>query len=90
MSVFDKHDHECGIVNSVLVQMVKIPLPVVCDKFPTIKFIRLFARMRIFYSLKFKNHTFATESAEKKSVKKTQKQKKLSKLKKLMTSFDFV
>jgi hypothetical protein len=74
-SSFDKHQSEHGITNIIVTELMAIGAPAVCDKFPLLKFLRLFVRMRIYYLLKFRNQTFVEKSSNKKSkkVKKLEK-----------------
>ena len=67
---FDERSHERGILTLIVAELTKIPIPVHCDKFPKLKLLRLFARMRMYYTLKFRNRDFANECSKSKSVKK--------------------
>ena len=76
ISMFEKHSHNVGILTLIANELTYFPLPVDCDKFPKMLFLRYFVRIRIYYMLKFTNSKNAT--AKKSAVRKD---KKLAKLK---------
>jgi len=69
MSSFDKHQSEYAITKTIVSELMNINTPVICSKFPLVKFLQLFVRMRIYYILKFRNQTFVEENKSKKSKK---------------------
>ena len=72
--LFEKHCHDVGICNLIVQELVKHNLPVECEKFPKLLFLRYFVRMRIYYVLKFKN------AKKDKKIEAPRKDRKLSKL----------
>ena len=70
--VFDSFCHERGIMNRIVRELLNVPVPVHCNKFPKLKFLQMFVRIRIHYKVKFFNQSMIAE--------KKKKSRKLAKL----------
>jgi len=55
MNMFDAIGHQPKILNVIVKEMLQVPSPVSCTGFPKNRFLHLFVRMRIYYTLKFHN-----------------------------------
>ena len=72
--VFSERSHERNILQTAVQKLMNVQPPVDCTDFPKLKFVTYFTRMRIHYTLKFKNRTLAKDK---------RKNRKLSKVKHL-------
>jgi len=72
-AMFNKHKCDQSIVQQILTELVKCELPAFCADFPVVKFCALFARIRIFYTLKFENQKLITASKAKRKDRKLTK-----------------
>lgn len=77
MTCYEQHKSEYGVINTIVTELMNVVVPSACDKFPLLKFLRLFVRMRVYYLLKFQNRAFL----EKNAIRKSSKLKKLEKFK---------
>lgn len=77
LDLYAKHQSECGVISVIVTELLKISLPAVCPQFPMKKFLQLFVRIRIFYTLKFQNRALIY----KKFTKKSKQLKRLEKYK---------
>ena len=60
---FDTRCNERGILSVIVHELMSIPLPVECEQFPKVKFLKYFVRMRIYYKLKFFNRTLTNSKS---------------------------
>ena len=67
--MFAECRHEKGISNKIVNNLLNVPSPVACPKFPKVKFLHFFVRVRIFYVLKFRNRELRQTSGAKKNRK---------------------
>jgi hypothetical protein len=63
----------CAMEKSIQKKLSLVPLPVPCPGFPKTKFLRLFARMRIYYTLKFHNRNLKQRAVASKKHRKLSK-----------------
>ena len=62
MNMFDAIGHQPKILNVIVKEMLQVPSPVSCTGFPKNRFLHLFVRMRIYYTLKFHNRNIKQKS----------------------------
>ena len=80
-SLFDSRGHEPGVLHMIVNELLNCRVPVDCDEFPKLLFLKYFVRMRIFYKLKFYNRSHC--ACTKKDVQtklKPRKNRKLAKI----------
>lgn len=69
VSTFDSLSVKRQVAFNYFEKMKNIPLLHKCSEFPVIYVLKLFIRLRIFYSLKFANRSFTTNKANKQNRK---------------------
>lgn len=76
ITMFDRFNYVVGILNLIVEELMKLPLPFECTKFPKLLFLRHFVRIRIYYKLKFANSMHSkTKTTANRKVRKLAKLK---------------
>lgn len=72
-SVFEEFKCSHNVVKHIANELMVCETPVTCSRFPLLKFIHFFARLRINYTLKFGNEKLASDSKAKRKNNKLKK-----------------
>ena len=68
-TVFESSGHETKLLQRLVNRLSEVSAPVNCTSFPKTKFLQVFVRMRIYYSLKFLSRNLKVKPPQKKHKK---------------------